>query len=520
MNVVVVDDEYYARKALVKVLEKLEINLEVVADLETGRDAVEFLQTHPEVDTVITDIRMPEMDGLQLAEYIHRERPSIDVIIETGYSDFKYARQAMQYSVRDYITKPINRDELKKALVNIIENRKRKFQEMQKQLEKSIVEFTCEQLSMKELNENQELQQQFMKNSLHWAEELPYHLILLQCEKSLSWELKEDMKRLLADRLEGTTSEMFYFAGNQEFVILYFQKKAEDPSHVKAFCASLLSHSKESSGLSVTISVSRQHTGMKEVYGAYKEAVYAISLRLLQGWNKVYQYNPEKESTSLSQAEEMELQKALVSLDYNAAKKIIHEVFTNPDLIHNGDFYALYNRIINILGILNQQYNHQVNRGAVSKERMMFLFSRRYDLYNFRHVSELEEYLLGIVQEICCQEQEEKGSDIIQKIIDYISRSYQYDISLQDLAEKKYFMNASYLSRLFKAAKGKTFSKYLIEYRLEKSKELLEKTILKVSDIAVHVGYNDVSHYIQSFRKMYGITPEEYRSHCTKTDSE
>lgn len=200
MNVVVVDDEYYARKALVKVLEKLEINLEVVADLETGRDAVEFLQTHPEVDTVITDIRMPEMDGLQLAEYIHRERPSIDVIIETGYSDFKYARQAMQYSVRDYITKPINRDELKKALGNIIENRKRKFQEIQKQLEKSIVEFTCEQLSMKELNENQELQQQFMKNSLHWAEELPYHLILLQCEKSLSWELKEDMKRLLADR--------------------------------------------------------------------------------------------------------------------------------------------------------------------------------------------------------------------------------------------------------------------------------------------------------------------------------
>ena len=135
MNVVVVDDEYYARKALVKVLEKLEINLEVVADLETGRDAVEFLQTHPEVDTVITDIRMPEMDGLQLAEYIHRERPSIDVIIETGYSDFKYARQAMQYSVRDYITKPINRDELKKALGNIIENRKRKFQEIQKQLE-------------------------------------------------------------------------------------------------------------------------------------------------------------------------------------------------------------------------------------------------------------------------------------------------------------------------------------------------------------------------------------------------
>ena len=73
-------------------------------------------------------------------------------------------------------------------------------------------------------------------------------------------------------------------------------------------------------------------------------------------------------------------------------------------------------------------------------------------------------------------------------------------------------MNASYLSRLFKAKCGKTFSKYLIEYRLEKSRELLEKTILKVSDIAAHVGYNDVSHYIQSFRKVYGVTPEQYRN--------
>ena len=148
-------------------------------------------------------------------------------------------------------------------------------------------------------------------------------------------------------------------------------------------------------------------------------------------------------------------------------------------------------------------------------------FSRRYDLYNFKHMSELENYLLGMVREICCQAQGgmENSSDIIREITEYISRSYQYDISLQDLAEKKYFMNVSYLSRLFKANVGKTFSKYLIEYRLEKSRELLEQTILKVSDIATHVGYNDVSHYIQSFRKVYGMTPEEYRSSLGRTEA-
>ena len=77
-------------------------------------------------------------------------------------------------------------------------------------------------------------------------------------------------------------------------------------------------------------------------------------------------------------------------------------------------------------------------------------------------------------------------------------------------------MNATYLSRLFKAKCGQTFSKYLIEYRQEKSKELLEKTILKISDIAAHVGYNDVSYYIQSFRKVYGVTPEQYRNNLKK----
>ena len=153
---------------------------------------------------------------------------------------------------------------------------------------------------------------------------------------------------------------------------------------------------------------------------------------------------------------------------------------------------------------------------------MMVIFSRRYDLYNFRHMSELEDYLLDMVKQLCCQSQEipYNGRDIIIDITEYIIRSYQYDISLQDLAEKKYFMNVSYLSRLFKANVGKTFSKYLIEYRLEKSRELLEKTILKVSEIAVHVGYNDVSHFIQSFRKVYGMTPEEYRGSCGKREKD
>lgn len=202
--------------------------------------------------------------------------------------------------------------------------------------------------------------------------------------------------------------------------------------------------------------------------------------------------------------------------------------FTNPEMV---EWYKglVKNVVKDGVGVIKTDFSEALPLDAVYYDRLSsdqggddsvrLLFSQRYDLYNFKHMDELEAYLLSIVQGICCQaKRESDGDDIIRSIIDYIDRSYQYDITLQELAEKKYFMNASYLSRLFKAKCGKTFSKYLIEYRLEKSRELLEKTILKVSDIAAHVGYNDVSHYIQSFRKVYGVTPEQYRNSLEKPE--
>ena len=124
-----------------------------------------------------------------------------------------------------------------------------------------------------------------------------------------------------------------------------------------------------------------------------------------------------------------------------------------------------------MLSILNRHYHRS---DSPSDDRVLLMFSRRYDLYNFKHMSELENYLLGMVREICCQAQGgmENSSDIIREITEYISRSYQYDISLSDLAEKKYFGERLLPQQALQGQCGKNLSKYLIEYRLEKSREL------------------------------------------------
>ncbi len=538
MKIVVVDDEFYARKALVKMLREFGGKFQVAADLETGKEAVEYIEQNPGIDAVITDIRMPEMDGIRLAEYLYRNYPEIQVIIETGYTDFEYAQEAIRYHVRDYITKPIHREELETALDNIWMEKQSTQGAVFRHAQESAVEYSKEQLSIRELYENSELQKQFMPKCFDCFETMSYRILLLQVEGKENAEQKADLKAALERQAGTKLCEVFYFSGNREYVLLSFLEKDEaesgihdeisDPLVAKGLrslvsCANaVLDWGSKALGLSLSAAVSREHQGREEFYDAYKEAVYAINQRLLQGWNKVFtceRKQKEQHISSLDQKDEAALRQALGRSDSEGAKEVLLRILEDPELSRNEDIYELYKRIISVLGIFNQQYRQSDHGGDA---RMMVMFSRRYDLYNFRHMSELEDYLLDMIKQLCSQSQEipYNGRDIIIEITEYISRSYQYDISLQDLAEKKYFMNVSYLSRLFKANVGKTFSKYLIEYRLEKSRELLEKTILKVSEIAAHVGYNDVSHFIQSFRKVYGMTPEEYRGSCGKREKD
>ena len=118
-KILVADDEYYARKALVMMLEKSGLPISVNGDFEDGEEVIEYLQEN-EADIIITDIRMPNVDGLELAKYVQEHMPKCSVVIETGYEDFQYARNALRYQVKDYLTKPINESELLKSIKDIL----------------------------------------------------------------------------------------------------------------------------------------------------------------------------------------------------------------------------------------------------------------------------------------------------------------------------------------------------------------------------------------------------------------
>lgn len=117
-SVLVVDDEKLIAKNIAKLIERINPSFQVAAICTNGEDAIECIKSS-DINVVFTDIRMPELDGLELARFIFEKYPYIECIIVSGYNDFEYAKSAIAYSVKNYLLKPINKEELEKCLSDI-----------------------------------------------------------------------------------------------------------------------------------------------------------------------------------------------------------------------------------------------------------------------------------------------------------------------------------------------------------------------------------------------------------------
>lgn len=245
------------------------------------------------------------------------------------------------------------------------------------------------------------------------------------------------------------------------------------------------------------LSIARRHI---------RRAVYAINQRLIEGWQKVFEFTSDfKPENLLNREKEQKLEKAITEKRCEYAEAFVREIM--------GDCRNSYTLYVTISGIFNLFYR-LFCRNSVGQEEGnhgYLLFSYRTDLYGYRTLAEVEDYVISVVRAMCEEQETKNYHHIVSEMVAYIAQNYQNNISISELAEHKYFMNSSYLSRLFKNETGKTFSSYLQEFRMEKAKELLESDLLKITDVAMLSGYNDVSRFIQYFKKAYGVTPEEYR---------
>ncbi len=501
----VVDDEYYARKVTIKYIHEWDKNIDLF-EAEDGAKALEIL-TNEKIDIILADIRMPQMDGIELSKRVAKLYPSVRTILITGFADFHYAQDAIRYKVKQYLLKPLKRMEL----IQCLEECRR---EMQKQafVEQQKEQDFLNQIVLKKIEHPLTYKDQ-MTDRVVSLKHFFIGLIFLNTEVV---EIESYINQVFLD-----TKQNIVFKSNQvvnQWNLIFplpendFLDKEEQRRKIMIQLKKIIVSMQRNDEIDLCIGVSCVKNTLVELPLAYSEAEEALKYRLVQGTGKVYdvkevvQYNY---SSSLLNANTKKLLLEYLSQgNSDWIKQYIKRVFSEMKTHENTAFSVLNDFCIELMNVMNTKIKQ------IQSRHLDQLLQWQIDYSSFFSQKELLEFLMGRV-EVICKEVIEMKKEINPSLIDdlkvFIDKNYAGEISLEGLAKHRYFVNSSYLSRLFKEETGESFSRYLTSKRMENAKDLVDNHDIPLSEIGSIVGYTDYSYFIKVFKKHYGITPKQMR---------
>ncbi len=529
-RIMLVDDEEEVRKAMIRQMDWERLGFTVVGDAENGQEALEKLeQLEPEV--IMTDIRMPYMDGLTLTARIREKYPSIKILIFSGYDDFEYAQQAIKLNVAEYILKPVNGEELAEILNRIkisldqeIEQR-RNFDSLRESYLGSLP-------ILRELFLN-DLVRRTTDVDLVTPKLREYGIDILDARKWLAAVIHiEDLKR----------TETPVFSNHQELIPISVRGLAED--HLRPYCRFAIFNSmdgitviaaidenntqtglmnlfndicKESRRVlevTITVGVGHRSDALQEISRSYQTAVDALGYRAIVGVGKVIYINDvEPVSRGKLQLDGKGEAELIAAIKFGP-KEMIETVIQNmanrmEDAKVHASQYQLYMlSIINCMIQMMQQYD--LNMDDMFGEGFQYLDALAGGYSREKFAS----WMIPIacrMNETMNQERDNTTKKVILEAKEYIQEHYSNpDLSVEMLCRHLH-MSPAYFSTVFKRETGQTYVNYLTEVRLDKAVDLLNETSDKTYVIAEKVGYQEQNYFSYVFKKKYGVSPTKYR---------
>lgn len=531
MRMLIVEDEHFVRERMETGIAWREQGIEIVDAVGNGRSAMEILKNE-HLDLVLTDIRMPDMNGLELARELHQTYPHIKIIILTGYDDFEYARESIDYKVYKYLVKPVANELLLEAVL-----------ELKKLHETELWE--KHQLTLLEQRWQEQLprlQESVYKNWLngqyaHWELEKRCRDLNISMKQGPLWPLVFDMDPIEAgntrfheqDRplvqfsLLTIAKEVFTELDSiilqddegMTVVILFgshMQETGAWQSQVHQHIQTLLATVKDCLKLTASVGLGPVIDDAFMLPHAYKQSKQALQERIVQGNETIVQFrDPCGFNRSLMFVQDMEKELEMAIETGNEAEIIA----LTEKIIENGfaggasavEAKEAIFRMVCFLGKVVHSHGWLMS-DALGKDYVRFeqypsLLTRDQVLEWFRQLS------LSICSTISRRKQ--TGTQLMLKeIVQFIHEHiHEEELSLYLVADKLY-VNYSYLSRIFKKLLGESFSEYVLKLRMEKAKELLATGQL-VYDTAAQVGFRHVNYFSKVFMKYWGVKPSEIK---------
>ncbi len=530
-GIMLADDEEEVRKAIIRKMDWEKLGFKVVGDAENGEDALEKLE-QLEPDVVMTDIRMPYMDGLTLAARIREQHPSIKILIFSGYDDFEYAQQAIKLGVTEYILKPVNCQELAEIL-------KRVRLSLDQEIEQRRNIDTLRESYLGSLPILREL---FLNDMVRKAADIgsvmpklrEYGIDILDARKWLAAVIHVEQ----VERTEGQV-----LSQHQELIPISVRGLVED--HLKPYCRFAIFNSMEGitviaavdgdntqTGLmnvlndickesrrmlevAITVGVGHSCDTFQEIACSYQTAVDALGYRAIVGKGRVIYINDvepvSRGKLQLDAGEEEELAAAVKFGPQSRIASVIHQLAARMDdaKVHARQYQVYMLSIANCIVRLMQQYD--LNMDQMFEEQITY----RDILDSICYREEFADRIIPIacrMNEAMNQERDNTTRKVIRQAKEYIREHYANPELSVEMLCRHLHMSPAYFSTMFKKETGQTYINYLTEVRLKKAVELLNETDDKTYVIAGKVGYQEQNYFSYVFKKRYGVSPTKYRS--------
>ena len=529
LKIFLVEDEIVMREGIKNNIDWEREGFEFAGEASDGELAYPLIQkTRP--DILITDIRMPFMDGLELSRLVKQEMPYIKIIILSGYDEFEYAKEAINIGITEYLVKPISGVKLLEAVKKVAkvveeEQQQRNYLETFEKEQEENARIARQRFFRRLVSEKQPVST-LLREGRESGMELAanrYNIVLFQIFVGEETDGYSEEQSRAAEAIEQMTEEMpgvipvELGLDGWAFIV----KETEEKTLGRTV-EDLLEQLKKtvtaiSPGMEYFGGVGLEAGRLSELGRCYEEANRAFAYRYLKKRNQFI----------FSGAEEEELNIGSLNLD-KMDRKIVESFLktgTSAEIPHFIDEYFESLGEKNMQSLLYRQYvTMDMYFGAVAiLEQMGYtssdLVERCGDFKTmaavFSTVKQTKDYLQKLfeaVMELRETVSRRKYSSLLKTAQEYIRRNYDNeDISLNAVAASVN-LSPNHFSTIFSQETGQTFIEFLTSVRMEKAKELLRSTSMKTAEIAFEVGYKDPHYFSYLFKKTQECTPREYRA--------
>lgn len=513
LKVMIVDDERIIRYGIISMVHWEKLGLELVGEASEGKEGYElFLQKRP--DIVITDLKMPELDGLEMVRRIKETDENVKFIILSGYEDFSYAKEAIHLGVSEYLLKSDLMPEdiehiLEKVMKEIRENgaeEKEKTRETKVNIPK-LIEESCKGICLLPRALPGELKEELNKGYCCLCIGRK-EIVEKDFENNLgiyNHEIKNQMEKWMSDY----TIYLFYWGKQVGAVVFYREEDETDLNN--ALEKSITEMEKQ--GMVITIGRSPHGKQLDCAHELFKKALVSYDQRAFYGYGKVIKV-ARKESDGSGAKDSYPVNRIEKLVEYDKQEELVQfleEIFETIKRRKKCEELALVS--MDLLLILNKI--------AAKVKDIEEVFQWKKDIYDqylrLELVDDIKEWFVEKFVDLqkCKRRLDERSVDVVDYIEDYIKEHYDRKLSLQDLSEMV-GLNKNYLSALFKKKTGKNIGNYITEVKIEQAKEFMKSTTLRMNVIAEKVGYEDERYFYKVFKSYTGITTTEYMRQISK----